>query len=74
MRAIPGFLGADVLRDDASNEVSFVVLTRFSSLEDIGRFARGGDLEVAIIERKAAGLLARYDERAHHYRTALFQR
>jgi heme-degrading monooxygenase HmoA len=77
-RGIPGFLGADILRDDASHdggdEVAFVVLTRFNSLEDIQSFTRGGDPDAAVIEPKAAGMLRRYDERAPHYKTAVFHR
>jgi hypothetical protein len=35
MRSIPGFLGADVLRRPDGDEVAFVTLTRFRSLDDI---------------------------------------
>jgi hypothetical protein len=35
MRSIPGFRGADVLRRVDSDEVAFLTLTRFDSLDDI---------------------------------------
>jgi antibiotic biosynthesis monooxygenase (ABM) superfamily enzyme len=73
MRDIPGFRNADVLRRDNGEEVAFVTLTRFDSLEAIRGFA-GEDYETAVIEPKARALLTRYDERAQHYRTSSFPR
>jgi antibiotic biosynthesis monooxygenase (ABM) superfamily enzyme len=69
MRDIPGFLGADVLRRVESDEVAFVTLARFESLAAVRAFA-GDDYETPVIEPEARLLLARYDERAHHYETA----
>jgi hypothetical protein len=71
MRSIPGFRGADVLRRLESDEVAFVTLTRFASLDDIRTFA-GDDYEVPVLEPPALALLARYDERAMHFETASF--
>jgi antibiotic biosynthesis monooxygenase (ABM) superfamily enzyme len=71
MGGIPGFRGADVLRRDDGNEVAFVTLTRFDSLEAIRAFA-GEDYETAVIEPTARALLAHYDARAQHFATASF--
>jgi len=71
MRSIPGFRGADVLRRLEGEEVAFVTLTRFESLNDIREFA-GDDSDVAVLEPQALALLSRYDERALHFDTALF--
>jgi antibiotic biosynthesis monooxygenase (ABM) superfamily enzyme len=71
MRDIPGFLNADVLRRDDGEEVAFVTLTRFESLEAIRGFA-GEDYEMAVIEPTARALLSRHDGRAQHYRTSSF--
>jgi antibiotic biosynthesis monooxygenase (ABM) superfamily enzyme len=71
MRVIPGFRDADVLRRDDGEEVAFVTLTRFESLEAIRAFA-GPDYETPVIEPTAAKLLSRYDERAQHYTTSSF--
>ena len=72
MRAIPGFLGADVLRRPDGDEVAFVTLTRFRSLDDIRAFA-GEPLDVPVIEPRAEELLSRYDRRAVHFETVSFE-
>ncbi len=63
---VAGFLGADLLRRDAGDEVSFVTITRFVSMESVRAFA-GADYEQAVIEPEAKRLLSRYDERSEHY-------
>jgi hypothetical protein len=72
MRSIDGFLGADVLRRPDGEEVAFVTLTRFRSVDDIRAFA-GDSFDVPVIEPRAAELLARYDPRAVHYETSRFK-
>jgi antibiotic biosynthesis monooxygenase (ABM) superfamily enzyme len=71
MRAIPGFLNADVLRRDDASEVAFVTLTRFESLDAIRAFA-GESYETPVIEPTARALLSHYEERAQHFDTASF--
>ena len=71
MREIPGFLGADVLRRADGDEVAFVTLTRFDSLDAIRAFAGEND-ETPVIEPEALALLSRYDDRALHFDTASF--
>ena len=71
MSDIPGFEGADVLRRDHGNEVAFVTLTRFESMEAIEAFA-GEDVDVPVLEPRALELLSRYDARASHFETATF--
>jgi antibiotic biosynthesis monooxygenase (ABM) superfamily enzyme len=71
MRAIDGFLSADVLTRADGDEVAFVTLTRFASLDAITAFA-GEDYETPVLEPQALALLSRYDERAVHYETAAF--
>lgn len=69
MRSIAGFIGADVLRRPDGDEVAFVTLTRFDSLDAIRAFA-GEDHELAVLEPAARALLSRHDERALHFETA----
>jgi heme-degrading monooxygenase HmoA len=69
MREIPGFVGAEVLRRDDSDEAAFVTLTRFESLDAVRAFA-GEAYDVPVLEPPALALLSRYDERAEHYETA----
>jgi antibiotic biosynthesis monooxygenase (ABM) superfamily enzyme len=71
MRAIAGFRGADILRRPDGDEVAFVTLTRFESVDSIQGFA-GDDYEVAVLEPEAIALLARYEERASHFASASF--
>jgi antibiotic biosynthesis monooxygenase (ABM) superfamily enzyme len=54
--AIPGYLGARILRRDVGDEVEFLTITRFSSLDAIRTFAQA--------------LLSRWEERVAHYTTA----
>jgi heme-degrading monooxygenase HmoA len=65
---IGGFHGAYVLRDDAGEEVEFVTVTLFESLDAVREFA-GEDYEVAVVPPEARRLLSRFDERSRHYET-----
>jgi heme-degrading monooxygenase HmoA len=67
---ISGFLGADLLRRDLDDEVAFVTITRFDSLDAVRAFA-GEDYERAVIEPEAKRLLRRFDERSEHYEIVL---
>jgi len=71
MRDIPGFRGADVLRRAEDDEVAFVTLTRFDSVDAIRAFA-GDEYETPVIEPQALTLLSRYDQQALHFDTATF--
>ena len=71
MRAIPGFRGAEVLRRPDGDEVAFVTLTRFDSLDAIRAFA-GADYDVPVLEPQALAVLSRHDERALHFDSASF--
>jgi antibiotic biosynthesis monooxygenase (ABM) superfamily enzyme len=72
MHAIAGFRDADVLRRDAGDEVEFVTLTRFDSLQAIRAFA-GEDYETPVLEPQALALLSRYEDRALHFETTPFR-
>ena len=69
---VKGFKGAQVLRRDVKDkdEVEFVTLTLFDSLEAVKEFA-GEDYEVAVIPPEARKLLSRFDARSAHYETVL---
>ena len=66
MRRIEGFEGAYLLRRAAADEVEFVTITHFTSLDAVRRFA-GDDYETAVLHPQAAGLLSRYDPKSVHY-------
>jgi antibiotic biosynthesis monooxygenase (ABM) superfamily enzyme len=63
---VPGYVGADLLRRDAGDEIAFVTITRFESLESVRAFA-GEDYEQAVVEPEARALLSHFDERSEHY-------
>jgi len=63
---IPGYRGIHLLRRDAGDEVEFVTVMWFDSLEAVRIFA-GEDYEVAVVPAKARALLAHFDARSQHY-------
>jgi heme-degrading monooxygenase HmoA len=65
-RAIGGFRGIELLRRDSDDEVEFVTIMHFDSLEAVRAFA-GEAYEVAVVPPKARALLSRFDERSRHY-------
>jgi len=65
---VRGFKGAHLLRRDLPNEVEFVTITLFDSLEAVKEFA-GEDYEVAVVPSPARKLLSRFDARSAHYET-----
>jgi heme-degrading monooxygenase HmoA len=73
MHRVDGFAGAELLRRDDGDEVAFVTITRFESLDAVRAFA-GDDYEVAVVEPEARALLSRFDERSTHYELALADR
>jgi antibiotic biosynthesis monooxygenase (ABM) superfamily enzyme len=70
MRRVPGFRGVELLRRDADNEIAFVTISRFDSLDAVRAFA-GDDYERAVIEPEARALLSRADERSEHFEVAV---
>jgi hypothetical protein len=60
------YRGYQLLRREQGEEVEFVTMTWFDSLESVQAFA-GPEFETPVITAKAADLLSRYDDRALHY-------
>jgi heme-degrading monooxygenase HmoA len=67
---VPGYLGADLLRSDDPDEIAFVTITRFESLDAVKEFA-GDNYERAVVEPEARQLLSRFDERSEHYEVVI---
>jgi heme-degrading monooxygenase HmoA len=65
-RQMSGFRGIELLRRERPDEIEFVTLMWFDSLDDVRTFA-GPDLEVAVVPPSARKLLAHFDERSAHY-------
>lgn len=65
-RHIRGFKSIQLLRRNVVNEVEFVTIMLFDSLEAIREFA-GEDYEAAVVPEKARAVLLRFDGRSQHY-------
>jgi heme-degrading monooxygenase HmoA len=67
---VRGYLGAYLLRRENGDEVEFVTITQFDTMESVKAFA-GEDYTRAVIHPEAGKLLSHYDERSAHYETRL---
>jgi heme-degrading monooxygenase HmoA len=63
---IEGHCGGYLLRKEGPDEVEFIVLNFFDSLDAVKRFA-GPDYSVAVFEPEALALLCRVEPTASHY-------
>lgn|SRR5579863_9528023 len=67
-----GYRGFHVLRHDRSDEVEFVTMVWFDSLDAVRGFA-GANYEVPVISEKAHQLLSRHSDRCEHYDLSGFE-
>lgn len=65
-RRIEGYNGINLLRRALENEVEFITIMWFDSMESVRKFA-GDDYEKAVVPNEAHKLLSRYDQRSQHY-------
>lgn len=65
-REIRGFEGIQLLRRELDDEVEFITIMWFDSIEAIKEFA-GEDYEQAVVPEKARNILSRFDSRSQHY-------
>lgn len=65
-KKIPGFRGAHLIRRTLDEEVEFITLLWFDSLDSVRSFM-GEDYEVAYVPDTAKAVLARFDARSQHY-------
>ncbi|NOS71201.1 MAG: antibiotic biosynthesis monooxygenase [Verrucomicrobia bacterium] len=65
-RNIPGFQEIQLFRRNLEEEVEFITVMWFDSIEAVKAFA-GKDYEVSVVPPKARGVLSRFDERSQHY-------
>ena len=66
LRAVRGFLGGKLLRRDLFQEVEFVAITHFDSLESV-RAAAGEEFGHTLIPEAGQKLLSRFDQRVAIY-------
>ena len=65
-RQIEGYRGIYLLRRDLADEVEFVTIMWFDSIEAVRTFA-GPDYEVAVVPPAARAYLSHFDARSQHY-------
>lgn len=65
-KQMPGYHGAHVFRREDGDEVAFLTILWFDSLEAV-RALSGDDYEVAYVPPQAQAVLSRFDARAQHY-------
>ncbi len=65
-RHIAGFRGIQLLRRAVGNEVEFITIMTFDSLDAVREFA-GEDYDACVVPPKARTVLAHFDERSQHY-------
>ena len=65
-RSVTGFRRIELLRAPAGQEIEFVTVMWFDSLEAVKAFA-GPDYETAVIPPKARAVLSRFDAHSAHY-------
>ena len=66
LQQLPGFLGADLAHRRLDEEVEFLVLTRWQSMEAIQGFA-GSSFADAVVEPGAEAALVGFDKSVQHY-------
>ncbi len=65
-RNISGFKDIQLLRREINDEVEFVTIMVFDSLDAVREFA-GDDYEIAVVPEKARAVLSHFDQRSQHY-------
>ncbi len=63
---IPGFRRIEVLRRPMGDEVEFITIMEFETLDSVRAFV-GEDYEAAYVPAEARAILKRFDERSQHY-------
>jgi hypothetical protein len=70
LRALEGFLGANVLVRSIENETEVIVATVWDSIHSVKAFA-GEDHNVAVVEPIVRDLLDRFDDLVTHFTVAV---
>ena len=65
-REITGYHGIELLRRNTGEEVEFVTVMWFDSIEAVQIFA-GEDYEAAVVPASARKVLSHFDARSQHY-------
>ncbi len=69
-RNVPGYRGISLCRRQSGDEVEFVTVMWFDSVDAVRAFA-GESYEVAVVPPKARAVLSRFDAASAHYETVV---
>jgi heme-degrading monooxygenase HmoA len=69
-RDLAGYRGAYLLRRESADEIQFMTILIFDSMESVRAFG-GEDYEAAYVPQQAREVLARFDERSVHFEVLL---
>ena len=72
-RHIQGFKNIQLLRREIGQEVEFITIMWFDSLDAVREFA-GQDYEAAVVPEKARAVLSHFDDRSQHYEVRVERR
>ena len=65
-KKIPGYLGVELLRRDLADEVEFITIMTFQSIQNVIDF-QGEDYARCYVPKEAQKVLKRWDEFSSHY-------
>lgn len=66
LASIEGFVDATILRRTVPSGIEFLVVTRWTSMAAIEKFA-GADVEAAVVPVIVQSMMLEYDRRVRHY-------
>jgi heme-degrading monooxygenase HmoA len=66
LRKLPGFVGAHLCRRQRGDQIEFLVLTRWQSMDAIQGFA-GASPDKAVVDPGAVAALVEFDKTVQHY-------
>lgn len=69
-RKVSGYRGISLVRRELENEVEFMTIMWFDSLDAVKGFA-GEHYETAVVPLKARAVLSRFDTSSAHYETVV---
>jgi heme-degrading monooxygenase HmoA len=69
LRGVEGFVEAQLLRRADGEEIEFLAITYWDSIEAVRRFA-GEEYEVAVVAPHAREVLSHFEDRVAHYEVA----
>ncbi len=69
LNAVRGFKGSYLLRREDGEEVEFITIILWDSIDSVRAFV-GGDYETSVIPEERRKYLSRHDAKAKHYEVA----